>query len=82
MKRRVINLLIALDQFLFCLACLGNSHPDETASAAAYRLEKHGRLQGRIFRPLIDKLFWFDPQHCMVAYAAEVTRAQSPRGMS
>jgi len=42
MKQRVINILIALDQFLFCLVTLGSSAPDETASSATYRLELAG----------------------------------------
>lgn len=37
-------------------------------SAAAYRLEQEGRIAGKIFRPLIDALFWFDPLHCYVSY--------------
>jgi hypothetical protein len=79
MKRRALNFLIALDQFLFCLVCLGGSNPDETASSAAYRLEKAGRWQGKVFRPVLDRLFWFDPMHCMGAYVSEVARAKSFR---
>lgn len=71
MKQRVINLLVALDQLLFCMLTLGHSDPDETLSAAAYRLELAGRLQGRIFRPLIDTLFFFDPDHCLKSYNTE-----------
>lgn len=74
---RLLNLLIALDQFLFCCCTLGGSDPDETASSAAWRLEQQGRWQGRLFRPLIDALFFFDPAHCASAYLAEVRRAQS-----
>lgn len=71
MKQRAINLLVALDQMLFCLLTMGRSNPDETMSAAAYRLELAGRMQGRIFRPLIDRLFFFDANHCLKSYLAE-----------
>lgn len=67
-RQRVINWLVALDQFLFCSMCLGQSYPNETASAAAWRLERDGHWAGRLFRPVIDALFFFDPQHCERAY--------------
>jgi hypothetical protein len=67
-KQRILNLLISLDQFIFCLVCLGHSYPNETASACAWRMEQTSRLSGRIFRPLIDTLFFFDPEHCRVSY--------------
>lgn len=79
MRQRILNLLIALDQFLFCCLMLGNSYPDETASACAWRLEQAGRIQGRIFRPLIDALFWFDHHHCLECYKIERDRRQLPR---
>jgi hypothetical protein len=72
LRTRVINVLVSLDQFVFSLVTLGSSAPDESMSAAAFRLESKGRLPGRIFRPLIDALFWFDPLHCRVAYEAEI----------
>ena len=72
MKQRILNVLIALDQFLFCLATLGHSSPDETLSAAAWRWEQAGKLRGRIFRPLIDALFLpFERNHCRIAYQSE-----------
>lgn len=30
--------------------------------------------------PLIDRLFWFDPQHCAEAFRSEVERRQLPKG--
>jgi len=77
MKQRLFNLLVALDQFLFCVATLGGSMPDETASAAAYRGELLGYWTGRVFRPLIDRVFWFDKRHCFQAYMSEVNRTQA-----
>lgn len=76
MKRRLLNVLIALDQFLYVLITLGNGHPDETMSAAAWRLEQADKWQGKLFRPIIDVLFWFDKNHCQKAYYAEVHRLQ------
>ena len=78
MKRRILNVLIALDQFLFCLATLGHSSPDETLSAAAWRWERSGKLVGRVLRPLIDALFWFDPAHCQTSFESEKTGAHLP----
>jgi len=76
---RLINVLVALDQFVFSLITLGSSAPDESMSAAAFRLEAKGKLAGRIFRPLIDALFFFDPLHCRVAYEAEIFGRQRAR---
>lgn len=79
MKRRIFNLLLALDQFLFCVLTLGNADPDESASAAAWRTEQKGRLLGRFFRPIIDWLFspW-QVDHCRQAFDAEMNKAQLP----
>lgn len=78
MKRRALNLLIALDQFLFCLVTLGHSRPDETASAWAWRAEQAGKWQGRFVRPLIDLLFFFDPAHCWASFESERKGSQLP----
>lgn len=71
MKQRALNWLIAFDQFAFNTLTLGHSSPDETLSAAAWRWEQSGKLAGRVLRPLIDALFWFDPEHCRTAFEAE-----------
>lgn len=49
-KRRIINFLVSLDQLVFSVITLGDSDPDETISAAAWRLEQNGRWQGKLFR--------------------------------
>lgn len=72
LKQRIVNVLVALDQLVFSIITLGSSAPDETMSAAAYRLELAGRWPGRVFRPLIDALFFFDEHHCERAYWAEI----------
>jgi hypothetical protein len=76
MKQRALNLLIAIDQLIYVVITFGRGHPDETMSAAAWRLEQKGRWQGKLFRPLIDKLFWFDPDHCRTSYESELIRAK------
>lgn len=68
LKRRILNLLIAFDQFAFCFVTLGNSKPNESASSAAWRLESTGHWAGKVFRPIIDGLFFFDPDHCRKSY--------------
>lgn len=67
MKDRIINILLALDCFLFSLLTLGRAYPFESFSSAAWRAERHGWPYGRV-RPIIDRLFWFDPGHCRRAY--------------
>lgn len=79
MKRRILNLLIAFDQFVWVLLTLGNGSPDETISAALWRMEGQGKLAGRVFRPVVDVLFWFDPDHCRTSYNAEFKKIQLPR---
>lgn len=70
--RRILNLLICFDQFVFCIITLGNSAPDETISAYAYRAEVKGKWQGKLFRPIIDTIMFFDKDHCRRAHEAEV----------
>lgn len=74
LRQRVLNLLIAFDQFAFCVLCLGDSSPEETASSVAWQMERDRRWQGHLFRPIIDKIFWFDPDHCRTSYEAEMAR--------
>lgn len=71
LRRRILNVLISIDQLCYVLITLGNGDPDETMSAAAYRLEQKGKLGGKIFRPVLDALFWFDPDHCRISHEAE-----------
>lgn len=79
MKQRLLNWLIALDQFLFNTVTLGYSSPDETLSAAAWRWEQSGKLVGRVLRPLIDALFLpFERDHCRAAYLSELRGLHLP----
>ena len=77
MKQRILNILIAIDQLVYVLITLGEGMPDETMSAAAYRLEREGRLAGKIFRPMIDGLFFWDKNHCYGAALSEIRRTQA-----
>jgi hypothetical protein len=73
MRRYIFNLLIAIDQLLNVLVC--NGEPDETMSSAAYRMHRDGRPAGFLM-PIIDTLFFFDPDHCKASYWAEKKRSQ------
>lgn len=70
--------LIALDQ-------VGNTllggWADETLSSRAYRAEVDGKIFGKIFRPLIDLLFFFDKNHCRNAYLTEFRRGNFSKKM-
>ena len=77
MKQRIKNLLIAIDQLVYVVITLGVGMPDETLSAAAYRMELSGKPAG-VFRPVIDALLWFDVDHCRQAYLYEAGRKQLP----
>jgi hypothetical protein len=79
MRHRFINLLIALDQLAWVVLTMGKGMPDETISAAAYRMEQRGRLAGRVLRPLIDALFRpFERDHCLMSYKSEIIGSQLP----
>lgn len=81
MKRRLLNILIAIDQLIYVLLTLGHGSPDETLSAAAYRLWLRGQIGGRYFKPAIDLLFSpFERDHCRCSHRAEMERRQLPRG--
>ena len=76
MLRRVKNIAVGLDQFFWVLITLGHGSPDETVSAALWRMELQGKRAGRWFRPVVDALLWFDPEHCRASYESEIGRKQ------
>ena len=79
MKQRILNLLIALDQLAWVIVTLGKGKPDETISAALWRMEKEGKIAGRIFRPLIDLLFRpIEKDHCRKSFESEQRGAHLP----
>ena len=71
-----IRVLLALDQLANVVLC--NGEPDETMSAASYRMHRDGRFWG-FMMPMIDFLFiWQGPNHCRNAYLKELARVQYP----
>ena len=79
MKQRLLNLLIAIDQLAWVVLTLGKGYPDETISAASWRMEQQGKIAGRALRPLIDLLFLpIERDHCRLSFESEVRGAQLP----
>ena len=75
MTAYLLNVLIALDQLVNVVLCGGQ--PDETMSSNVWRMEQAGKPWG-FMRPIIDTLFFFDPDHCANSYSAERERRQLP----
>lgn len=78
MRHYVFQVLIAFDQLLCTLI---GGWADESLSSYAYRLDRAGKLWGRICRPAIDWLFRVlrdEQNHCWHAYLAERDRAHLP----
>lgn len=71
----VQQVLIAVDQLINAIF---GGWCDETLSSRAWRMDRAGKPWGRITRPLIDSLFWFQREHCFNAYQEERKRLQSP----
>lgn len=74
MARYILNVLIGIDQLFTTL--LGG-FPDETMSSYAYRMAIQRKPFG-FMRNLIDSLFFWQPDHCRLAYLDEVKRRQMP----
>lgn len=75
LKNYILQNLIGIDQQLN--AILGG-YADETLSSRAWRMYEKGKIFGKIFKPLIDTLLWFDPDHCYQSYLSEKNRRQLP----
>jgi hypothetical protein len=72
--------MIGLDQSLNCLVKLSDGWglPDEMLSSRAWRLRGgHPSL-----RQWIDRLFFWDKDHCKECYFIEIERRQLPREYS
>ena len=70
------NFLIGLNQTLNCLIRLNGEYgtPDEMLSARAWRLrETHPKLH-----LWINRFFFWDKDHCEIAYRAEQVRRDLP----
>lgn len=82
--------VLALNQFvhmslsLFLPWAWRTMWADETMSSRAWRSEQAGKLMGRLMRPIIDRLFFWqtiEPQyrgHCHQAWARERSQAWRP----
>lgn len=73
----ILNLLIAIDQLGTTLI---GGWPDETLSSYAHRMYMRGK-PGGFMRNVINRLFWWQEDHCLAAYLREVERAQLPRSL-
>ena len=81
MKRRILNVLIALDSFLLVLLTFGKAWPGETFSSAAYRAELTGGYF-RHARPVIDWLFSrIERDHCLESWRYAVQKRNLPGDM-
>lgn len=70
------NILIGIDQTINCAVRLSDGYgsPDEMLSSRAWRLrEQHPKLKAGI-----DRLFFWDADHCEECYWIEVERKQLP----
>lgn len=70
---RVFEVLVAVDQL--ANAVLGG-WADETMSARCWRLR--ARLPYSLLRTAIDRLFFWQQNHCKSAYESERLRSQLP----
>lgn len=75
---RLKNILIALDQLANAIA---NGSPDETLSSRAHRARLAGKPGWRRVAGVIDRLFWWDKDHCRESWLAERHRRHLPREM-
>lgn len=74
--------LIAIDQFFNTLVwsrAEGFGYADETISARAYRLGGAYPRTWGVFEYVIDTLFFWQVDHCRMAYLAEISRRQYPK---
>lgn len=65
MRKRLLILFCAVDHLILAILTLGNCVRGQTLSASAWKQEQDGKLQGKIFRPLIDFVMRpIEPDHC------------------
>lgn len=72
------QILIAVDQLLNSLLFFlpGGCWADETLSARAWRCRAMAPFN--MLQPVIDRLFFWDKEHCRTSFESEVERRQSP----
>ena len=76
LRPRPKQIMIAFDQF--CNTLVGG-WADETFSARCWRLSH--RQPWKTLRPLVDGLFWFDPEHCFTSFVVESSGGHLPPGL-
>ncbi|MBV5299472.1 MAG: hypothetical protein JZU64_15430 [Rhodoferax sp.] len=67
-RRRFLIVFYVTDNLLLALLTLGECQIGETISSVVWELEFDNKLLGRILRPCIDRLLWFDKDHCFNAW--------------
>jgi hypothetical protein len=65
---RTFTILYTMDSFVLALLTLGHCRIGETISSVAYITEIDGKRIGKIMRPVIDTILFFDPDHCHQSY--------------
>ena len=76
MKNYLLNLAIGIDQL--ANAFIGGS-ADETLSARAHRMRAKRQRWWGWTASAIDRLFFWQRDHCLNAHLAELQRAQLPK---
>ncbi|HDR0612152.1 DNA helicase UvrD [Pasteurella multocida] len=82
MSKYLLNIAIAIDQGFNALFF---GSPDETLSSRAYRgavLAGKPKKKWKFFHAAINKLFFWQKDHCKQVYLSEVERRQLPREFS
>ena len=65
-KWHLMQIFIAFDQLLNAII---GGYADETFSARCWR--RRGDKTWRFFQKLVDKVFFFDKNHCQTSYESE-----------
>ena len=73
-KNYLFNVLVGFDQFLNTVLA---GWADETLSSRAHRVHQQGKPWG-FLRNIINLLFWWQDDHCLLAYNYEKSRRQLP----
>ena len=72
----LFQVLLSLDQLFNTI--LGGM-ADESLSSRAWRMENKNKKIGKILRPVIDGIIFWDEDHCYNSFISEVKRRQLPR---
>lgn len=77
MKRYFLHVLIALDQFLNAVT---GGFADETLSSRIYREARTGRRGWVVAEKCVNRLFFWQDEHCRRAWLRERQRTHFPVG--